>query len=157
MIETGDDAPRFTATLGTSDLESFAFADHLEDGPTVLAFYPGAFSPTCTNEMIALQEHIGEFHDAGATVFGVSADSPFTLDAFREEYGIEFDLISDMGRDAIRAYDLETKNEEIGLYGVANRAAFVVDADGVVTYSWVADDPTNNPDYGTLIEAAEAA
>jgi len=43
------------------------------------------------------------------------------------------------------------------LYGVANRAVYVLDADGTVTYSWVAEDPTNEPDYGALIEAVEAA
>ena len=157
MVSTDDSAPQFEATLGTSDHEDFALDDQLGDGPVVLAFFPGAFTPPCTNEMVALQDHLDDFEDAGATVFGVSADSPFSQGAFREEHGIEFDLVSDMAGDAIRAYDLEMDIPDLGLYGIANRAVFVLDADGDVVYAWVADDPTNEPDYKAVIDAAESA
>jgi peroxiredoxin len=69
----------------------------------LLAFFPGAFTPPCSNEMVALQGHLDGVGAAGATVLGISADNPFSLNAFREEYGIEFDLVSDMDRDAIQA------------------------------------------------------
>jgi len=157
MPETGDTAPTFTATVGTSDHEPFDLDDHLGDGPVVLAFFPGAFTPPCTDEMVALQDHLAEFHDAGATVLGVSADSPFTQGAFREEHGIEFTLVSDMAREAIRAYDLEIDIGELGLHGIANRAVYVLDDEGTVTYRWVADDPTNEPDYDELLDGVEAA
>ncbi|MCG1003213.1 MULTISPECIES: redoxin domain-containing protein [Halobacterium] len=157
MVATGDSAPRFEATLGTSDHEDFALADALGDGPVVLAFFPGAFTPPCTNEMVAFQERLGDFEDAGATLLGVSADSPFSQGAFREEHGIEFDLVSDMAGDAIRAYDLEMDIPDLGLYGIANRAVFVLDDDGDVTYAWVADDPTNEPDYDAVLDAVESA
>ena len=157
MLETGDTAPTFTATRGTSEHEPFSLEAHLGDGPVVLAFVPGAFTPPCTNEMVALEEHLAEFQDAGATVLGVSADSPFSQGAFREEHGIEFDLVSDMAGDVIRAYDLEIDIEALGLYGVANRAVFVLDEDGTVTYAWVADDPTNEPEYEGLLDAVRTA
>ena len=157
MVSTGDTAPTFTATLGTAEHESFDLADHLGDGPVVLAFFPGAFTPPCRNEMLALQEHLDDFHDAGATVLGVSADSPFSQGAFREEHGIEFDLVSDTSGEAIRAYDLEMDIADLGLYGIANRAVFVIDDDGTVTYNWVADDPTSEPDYAAVLDAVEAA
>jgi peroxiredoxin len=157
MVSTGDTAPTFTATYKGSDHETFDLTEHLGDGPVVLAFFPGAFTPPCTNEMVALQEHIGRFEDAGATVVGVSADSAFSLGAFAEEYDLEFDLVSDMDGDAIAAYDLTMDIADLGLYGIANRAAFVVDEDGTVTYAWVADDPTNEPDYDELVEAAQSA
>jgi peroxiredoxin len=157
MVSTGDTAPTFTATYNGSDHETFDLTEHLGDGPVVLAFFPGAFTPPCTNEMVALQEHIGRFEDAGATVVGVSADSAFSLGAFAEEYDLEFDLVSDMDGDAIAAYDLTMDIADLGLYGIANRAVFVVDEDGTVTYAWVADDPTNEPDYDELVEAAQSA
>ena len=156
MVSTGDTAPLFTATRGTSDHEAFDLADHVGDGPIVLAFFPGAFTPPCTNEMVALQERLGEFEAAGATVLGVSADSPFSQGAFREEHGIEFDLVSDTAGDAIREYGLEMDIPDLGLYGIANRAVFVLDGEGTVTYSWVADDPTNEPDYDELLDAVES-
>jgi peroxiredoxin len=154
--EVGDTAPTFTATVGTSDHEPFDLDDHLGDGPVVLAFFPGAFTPPCTNEMIALQDERERFEDANATVYGISADSPFSQGKFREEHGIEFELISDMGRKAIRAYGLEIDLPDLGLHGIANRAVFVLDDDGTVTYRWLADDPTNEPDYGEILDAIGA-
>ncbi|OYR38368.1 peroxiredoxin [Halorubrum sp. Ib24] len=157
MVSTGDTAPDISAKIGTSDHEPFELHDHLGDGAVVLAFFPGAFTPPCTNEMVAFQEHADAFDEAGATIFGISADSPFSQGAFREEHGIEFDLVSDMGGDAIRAYDLEMDIAELGLHGIANRAVFVLDEAGEVVYDWVAEDPTNEPDYEAVLDAAQSA
>ncbi|MFT4880588.1 MAG: peroxiredoxin [Salinirussus sp.] len=157
MVSSGDTAPTFTATYSGSDHETFELDEHLGDGPVVLAFSPGAFTPPCSNEMVALQEHIGQVEAAGGTLFGVSADSSFSLEAFADEYGLEFDLVSDMNGDAIESYNLSLDLPDLGLHGIANRAVFVVDEDGAVTYSWVADDPTNEPDYEELVAAVESA
>jgi peroxiredoxin len=157
MLTEGDRAPSFTATVANGDVEPFELSDRLGEGPVVLAFFPGAFTPPCSNEMVALQERIGAFEDAGATVLGVSADSAFSQNAFREEHGLEFDLVSDTAREVIEAYDLRTDVPDIGLYGVSNRAVFVLDDDGTVTYGWVADEPADEPDYEALLEAVRAA
>jgi peroxiredoxin len=155
--EVGDSAPTFTATFGTSDHESFDLEATLGDGPVVLAFFPGAFTPPCTNEMIALNNKLAAFREAGATVLGISADSPFSQGAFREEHGIDFDLVSDMTRTVIQSYGLEIDLPELGLHGIANRAVFVLDKDGTITYRWIADDPTNEPDYQKLLTATQTA
>ena len=157
MVSEGDTAPTFTATVGTSDHEPFDLDEQIGEGPVVLAFFPGAFTPPCTNEMVAFQGRADAFAEAGATLFGVSADSPFSQGAFREEHGIEFDLVSDMAGDAIRAYDLEIDIADLGLHGIANRAVFVIDDDGEVVFDWVADDPTNEPDYEAVLDAVESA
>jgi peroxiredoxin len=62
-----------------------------------------------------------------------------------------------MAREAIDAYDLQIDIAELGLHGVANRAVYVLDADGTVTYDWVADDPTNEPAYDELLDAVRSA
>ncbi|MGQ4554978.1 redoxin domain-containing protein [Halobellus sp. GM3] len=147
----GDEAPNFRATLADGDVSAFELDDALGEGPVVLAFFPGAFTPPCTSEMGALQDHLDEFRDAGATVYGVSADSPLSQNVFREREGLEFGLISDMGRSAIDKYGLEIDIDDLGLIGVANRAVFIVDDDGTVAYDWIADDPTNEPDYEELL------
>ena len=157
MVSTGDTAPTFTATYGTSDHELFDLQDHLGDGPVVLAFFPGAFTPPCSNEMVAFQDRLADIEAAGGTVLGISADSPFSQGAFREEHGIDFSLVSDMGGEAIRAYDLEIDIEDLGLHGIANRAVFVLDDEGTVTYNWVAEDPTNQPDYDAVLDAVDEA
>ena len=157
MLSHGDAAPTFTATYKGSDHETFDLGDHLGEGPVVLAFFPGAFTPPCSNEMVALQGHHTDFAAAGATLFGVSADSAFSLGAFADEYDLEFDLVSDMAGDAIEAYGLAMDIPDLGLYGVANRAVYVLDDDGWVVYDWIADDPTNEPDYEELLAAVEDA
>jgi peroxiredoxin len=157
MVSTGDTAPSISATVANGDVEPFELDDVLGEGPVLLAFFPGAFTPPCSNEMVALQEELDAFEAAGATVLGVSADSAFSQNAFREEYDLAFDLVSDMSRENIDAYGLEIDIEDLGLYGVANRAVFVLDAEGEVVYDWVADAPENEPDYDELVEAAESA
>ena len=157
MVSTGDTAPDISATIGTSDHEDFELSAHLGDGPVVLAFFPGAFTPPCSNEMVALEEHLAEFEAAGATVLGVSADSAFSLGAFSDEHDLSFTLVSDMDGNAIRDYGLEMEIPELGLHGIANRAVYVLDDEGTVTYNWVADEPTDEPDYEELVAAAEDA
>ena len=156
MLSTGDSAPALSATVGTSDHEAFALGDHLGDGPVVLAFFPGAFTPPCTYEMVAFQDRLDAFEDADATLIGVSADSPFSQGAFRDEHGIEFTLVSDMGGDSIREYGLEIDIPELGLYGIANRAVYVLGEDGTVSYAWTADDPTDEPDYDDVLDAVQS-
>jgi peroxiredoxin len=156
MVSEGDTAPAIAATYKGSDHESFELDAHLGDGPVVLAFFPGAFTPPCTNEMVALQEHFDRFEDAGATIFGVSADSAFAQEAFAEEHDLGFDLVSDTSGEAIEAYGLSMDIPDLGMYGVANRAVFVLDEGGTVTYRWIAEEPSNEPDYDELIAAAEA-
>ena len=157
MISTGDTAPDISATIGTADHEDFELSEHLGGGPVVLAFFPGAFTPPCSNEMVALEEHLDGFEDAGATVLGLSADSAFSLGAFSDEHELSFTLVSDMGGEAIRDYGLEMEIPELGLHGIANRAVYVLDNEGTVTYNWVADEPTDEPDYEELVAAAEDA
>ncbi|RKD88649.1 peroxiredoxin [Halopiger aswanensis] len=142
--------------LGANLPENFDLEDYLVDGPVVLAFFPGAFTPPCTNEMIALQEKLDQFADADATVLGISADSPFAQSAFHDEHGIEFDLVSDTDRNAIEAYELETDIPELGLHGIANRAVFILSEDGTIQYEWTADDPTNEPPYDEVLDAVES-
>jgi peroxiredoxin len=157
MAAHGDSAPTFSATVANGEVEAFDLSDELGDGPVVLAFFPGAFTPPCSNEMVALQEHLDDFESAGAKVIGVSADSAFSLNAFRDEHGLGFPLVSDMDREAIEAYGLRIDIEELGLLGVSNRAVFVLNENGEVSYEWVADDPTTEPDYEELLSAVQDA
>jgi hypothetical protein len=89
-------------------------------------------------------------------VLGVSADSPFPRGEFRDEHGIEFDLVSDTSRDVVRAYDPAIDLPDLGPHGVANHAVFVLDGDGTVRYRRVAADPTTEPPYDAVLEAVES-
>lgn len=158
MVETGEKAPDFTVPLADGDIEPFTLSEHLGDGPIVLAFYPGAFTGTCTNEMQRFQEDLDSYASSGASVYGVSVDTPFSLNEFREKFDLEFGLLSDHQKQAIEAYDVSMDFADIGYHAVAKRSVFVLDEDGTITYKWVSDDPGVEPDYDTVQQAvAEAA
>jgi peroxiredoxin len=154
--EVGDPAPEFTAPLADGGVSSFTLSDRLEEAPLVLAFFPAAFTGTCTSEMRAFQDRLDAFDRAGASVYGVSVDSPFALGEFRAENDLAFGLISDFEKTVIDDYGVCDDFADLGVYGLAKRAVFVVDGDGVVAYRWVADDPSLEPDYDD-VRAAVAA
>ncbi|WP_247000009.1 redoxin domain-containing protein [Halosolutus gelatinilyticus] len=159
MATTGDATPDFTAPLANGDIESFTLSERLADeAPIVLAFFPGSFTSVCTEEMCTFQDRLAAFEDVDATVYGVSRDSPFTLNEFREQNDLEFGLISDLNKELIEDYDVEMDFADLGVYGVAKRSVFVVDGDGQIAYAWVSDDPGVEPEYDEVEDAvADAA
>jgi len=157
MVSVGDDAPDFTAPLADGDVGSFTLSEHLEEAPIVLAFFPAAFTGTCTTEMCTFRDQMANFEDVGAAVYGISIDTPFTLNEFREQNELNFGLLSDTNREVIDAYDISMDFADLGVRNVAKRAVFVIDGSGTVTYTWVSDDPGVEPDYDEVAEAADAA
>ncbi|MFB6163336.1 MAG: redoxin domain-containing protein [Halococcoides sp.] len=158
MARTGDAAPDFSAPLANGDIESFVLSDRLADeAPIVLAFFPGAFTSVCSHELNELQARLDEFEDAGATLYGLSVDSPFALNAFRDDLGVAFGLLSDNESEIVKDYDAAMDFDDLGVYNVAKRSVFVIDASGEITYDWVSDDPEVEPDYDELVAAAEEA
>ncbi|QCC52448.1 redoxin domain-containing protein [Halapricum salinum] len=151
MVDVSDSAPDFTAPLANGDVDSFSLSEHLDEAPLVLAFFPGAFTSVCSHEMNEFQDKLEEFQAAGASVYGISVDSPFALNEFREKLGLQFDLISDAEKDIIEAYDIPMDFADLGVYDVAKRSVFVVDDDGDVRYAWVSDDPGVEPDYEEVL------
>lgn len=156
MVSEGDTAPEFTAPVRTpdGDITEFTLSSALDDGPVVLAFFPGAFTSVCTGEMKTFRDRIDEFVDAGVSLYGVSIDSPFSLGEFAEQNDLNFSLISDTNKEIIDAYDVSMDFDELGISGVAKRSVFVIDEDGTVTYAWISDDPGVEPDYDAVETAA---
>ncbi|MBB6645848.1 redoxin domain-containing protein [Halobellus ruber] len=157
MVSVGDDAPDFTVPLADGSIGSFTLSDRLDEAPLVLAFFPAAFTPTCTTEMCTFRDRLSEFEAIDATVYGISIDTPFTLNEFRAQNDLNFGLLSDANRTTLDAYDVAMDFERFGVDDVAKRAVFVVDEDGTVTYAWVSDDPGAEPDYDAVARAADDA
>ena len=156
MVAEGDDAPAFEAPAAkpNGDIEAVTLREATADGPAVLAFFPGAFTSTCTSEMVTFRDRLDDLEAAGASLYGVSIDSPFSLAEFADRNDLNFPLVGDTERELVDAYDVRTDFEAADLHGVAKRAVFVVDADGTVTYAWVVDDPSLEPDYEAVLSAA---
>ena len=117
----------------------------------VLAFYPGAFTGTCKTEMCSIRDTIADLEDLDAQVFGISVNDPFSNKAFHEENVLTFPLLCDYTREVVKNYGVLLENFA-GLmgYSVAQRSVFILDAEGVVKYKWVAENPGIEPDYGEL-------
>ena len=153
MVDTGDDAPTFSAAVADGDIEQFELGNHLGNGPVVLAFYPAAFSNTCTDEMCTFRDELDRFADVGGQVFGVSTDLPHAQQAYRNQYDLPFPLVADVEHNAIEAYDVVSSWPDRGVAVIARRAVFVIDTDGVVTYRWLAEHPGKEPDYDEVADA----
>ena len=146
----GKPAPRFALEAYLRGDFTTVRSDDLKGTWAVLLFYPLDFTFVCPTELLAFSDRLDEFHKLGAEVFGVSIDSKFTHHAWaqrpRREGGVEgirFPLLADVNKDACYAYGV--LNDE----GVALRATFVIDPDGVVQHATV-----NNLSVGRSVDEA---
>jgi peroxiredoxin len=148
-IDVGTRAPDFT--LVDHDRQKVTLSD-LRGTPVVLAFFPAAFSSVCTKELCTFRDSLGKLADAGAKVFGISVDTFFTLKAYHDQQQLTFPLLSDFNKQTIRDYGVFNE-DMIGLKGIAKRAVFVIDGDGIVRHREVLEDARNEPDYSRVFAA----
>lgn len=153
MVRVGDRAPDFA--LYDSDKKVRKLSEFFAQGrKTIVAFFPGAFTGVCTQEMCTFRDMYGDLENLSGIVVGVSVDAPFAQKAFAEKYNLTFPLLCDFKREVIEKYGVVWKNlGGVEGYDTANRAIFVVDGSGKVTYSWVADNPGMLPDFEAVKKA----
>lgn len=145
-VLVGRKAPNFTAAavLGTGEIvENFNLHEQIKGKKAVVFFYPLDFTFVCPSELIAFDHRLAEFKKRGVEVIGVSIDSQFTHNAWRntaEADGgigeVKYPLVADVKHSICRAYDVEHPEA-----GVAFRASFLIDEDGVVRHQIVNDLP----------------
>ena len=146
-VDVGAKAPDFT--LMNQDREPVTLSEQLKNGPVVLAFFPAAFSGTCTKEMCTFRDAAPELNDVKAKVLGISVDTFFAQKAWADAQHLNFPLLSDFNKTVIRQYDV-VNPDMIGLKDIAKRAVFVIDRNGIVRHREVLDDARNEPDYGKV-------
>ena len=146
MVLVTRQAPDFTssAVLGNGEIvNNFNFKKHVNGKAAVLFFYPLDFTFVCPSELIAFDHRYEEFKKRGVEVVGVSIDSEFTHNAWRntptENGGIgavKYALAADVKHEIAQAYGIEHPEA-----GVALRASFLIDKNGVVRHQIVNDLP----------------
>jgi peroxiredoxin len=134
------------------DREKVTLSHELGSGNVVLAFFPGAFSATCTKEMCSLRDSMSQFASVNAKVLGISTDTFFVLKAWGDQQKLGFTLLSDYNKEAIDLYGV-VNPDMIGLKNIARRAVFVIDKAGIVRYREILEDARNEPDYVKLNDA----
>lgn len=120
--------------------------------PVVLAFYPADWSPVCGDQMALYNEILPEFHHAGgAELFGISVDGVWCHTAFAHERKLRFPLLADFEpKGAVaKAYGVYRGGD-----GVSERALFVIDAEGIIRWSYVSPMGVN-PGADGILEALE--
>jgi len=148
VVPAGLPAPDFT--LATRDGGSFTRSD-LEGATTVLAFYPFAFSPVCTDQLSLYDELQADFEERGATVYGVSCDAVWSQQAFKQQLGIRIEQLS----------DFEPKGATCRAFGVLHpggypqRALVVIGPDAVVRWSYEAPSPGDLPGANLIFDALD--
>src|SRR6476661_3072908 len=135
-VDVGTKAPDFT--LVDQDRQSVTLSAN-QGKPVVLAFFPAAFSSTCTAELCTFRDSMAKFNAAAAQVYGISVDTFFALKAFRDSQHLTFPLLSDFNKEVIEQYGVYNP-DMIGLKGVAKRAVFVLDKSGIVRHREVLED-----------------
>ncbi|MDX2019995.1 MAG: peroxiredoxin [Deltaproteobacteria bacterium] len=123
----GQKCPHFSAL----DMEGqrVSDVDLRRDGALVLYFYPKDETPGCTAEACAFRDDHEEFVAAGATVVGVSPDSPESHRAFVRNHEIPFRLLSDPNKELFKLFGV---TDTLGI--LPGRETFVIDANGVVQH-----------------------
>src|SRR6266550_2385116 len=149
-VEVGSKAPDFT--LNNHDRQPVTLSEQ-RTRPVILAFFPAAFSSVCAKELCTFRDDLGKLDAVKkAQVYGISVDTFFTLKAFHDQQKFTFPLLSDFNKEVIRDYGVFNE-DMIGLKGIAKRAVFVLDKNGVVRHREVLDDARNEPDYEKVYKA----
>jgi peroxiredoxin len=152
-LKVGDKLPN--VTLVNTRREAVSLQDLGRGKKLVVAFYPGAFTSVCTRELCTFRDRLAEFNGLDAQIVAISVDGPFANAAYAEQNKLEYPVLSDYNREAVKAFDVAIP-DFIGLkgYTAANRAVFVADGTGTIQYVWVGPNPGVEPDYDEVKKAA---
>jgi peroxiredoxin (alkyl hydroperoxide reductase subunit C) len=144
-VLVGKQAPDFTApaVLGNGEIvDSFTLSEAAKGKKAVVFFYPLDFTFVCPSELLAFDHRIEEFKKRNVEVIGVSIDSHFSHNAWRNTAvndggigAVNYTLVADMTHSICQSYDVESEG------GVAFRGSFLIDEDGLVRHQVVNDLP----------------
>lgn len=149
-LKVGDKAPDFT--LFNQDGQPVSLSSFKGKNVVVL-FFPGANTGVCTKEMCTFRDELKVFENLNAQVLGISVDLHFSLKMFHEKNNYNFPLLSDFNKKVIEKYDVVLDVFVPGKFdylGVAKRAAFVVDNNGILKYVEVLASPDDEPNYAAI-------
>jgi glutaredoxin-dependent peroxiredoxin len=144
MIQPGQLAPDFS--LYNTEKQAVTLSQ-LKGKNVVLLFVPHAFTGVCTKELCHMRDHLHDYTDLNAEIFGISVDSLHVLKKWKELEGFNFELLSDFNKETSTAYNSLYEVFGLGLKGVSKRSAFVIDKEGVIRYAEILDNPGEVPNF----------
>ncbi len=148
-LQPGITAPDFT--LRTTPNQSISLNQY-RGNPVILVFYPADFSPVCGDEMTLFNELLPEFQRLNTEVMGISVDGVWCHLAFSKEKNLKIPLLADFEPkgEVAKKYGVYRKKD-----GIAERALFLLDKDGIIRYSYVSPLGVN-PGADGVLKALES-
>ncbi len=148
ILQAGTQAPDFTLRSGPD--ATFSLSD-LRGKRVIIAFYPGDWSPVCGDQMALYNEILSEFRRHDAELIGISVDSAWSHAAYAKAKNLHFTLLADFEPkgEVARQYGAYDEGE-----GTSERALFVLDEAGVISWSYLSP-PDVNPGADGILEALE--
>ncbi len=131
-VKVGDKAPEFSAK--TYDGKFISLKDYFGLKIIVLYFYPKDDTPGCTKEACSFRDNLGRLNDANTVVVGVSVDDFDSHKKFKEKYGLNFYLVSDVNYEIVKKYGVQREGKDNKLS--ANRITFLIDKKGIIRHIW---------------------
>jgi peroxiredoxin len=149
ILNAGAKAPDFS--LSVSPDQKITLSE-LRGKPVILAFYPADWSPVCGDQMALYNEILPEFQEYGAELIGISVDGAWCHAAYAKDHNLHFPLAADFEpKGAVaRAYGAYRDQE-----GFAERALFVIDKNGLISWSYLSPVQVN-PGADGILQALEA-
>ena len=155
MVEIGEKIP--SVKLVDTELKPVHLYRASKGQPTIIAFFPGAFTGVCTKEMCRFRDDLAKLNSMNSRIYAVSVDGPFPNKEFKEKNGLNFTVLSDYKKQAVKKFGIVLDNfAHIKGYKVAKRSVFITDSEGVVRYKWVSDDPMVEPNYAEVESALQS-
>ena len=154
-LAVGTKAPDFSLSTKTVDgPKQIKLSDNFGKKNTLLLFFPMAFTGTCTTEMCEVSGGLSAYSGLNAAVYGISGDNPFAQEAWAQKEKITVPLLSDYEHQVAKAYDVMYDSFlpqlNLGMAGVAKRAAFIIDKNGVIQYAESNDDAKQLPNFDKI-------
>jgi peroxiredoxin len=149
VLMPGTPAPDFT--LHSTPDQTLSLRE-LRRRPVILVFYPADWSPVCGDQVALLNQVLPEFRRFDAELLGISVDGVWCHAAFARHRNLHFPLLADFEpKGAVaRSYGAYREHD-----GVAERALFVLDRDGVVHWSYLSPMGVN-PGADGILSALES-
>jgi len=149
VLRAGTPAPDFS--LHSTPDQAVTLSD-FRGQPVILAFYPADWSPVCGDQMALYNEILSEFREFNAELIGISVDGIWCHLAFAESRTLHFPLLADFEPKGGVARQFGVYREQ---EGTSERALFVIDADGIIRWSYVSPIGIN-PGADGILRALES-
>jgi peroxiredoxin len=148
-LPPGSEAPEFALPSTPDQRVSLA---EFRSQPVILAFYPEDWSPVCSDQLALYQELLPEFQGFDAVLLGISVDGVWCHLAFAKDRNLHFPLLADFEPkgEVARAYQVYRAQD-----GTTERALYVIDAEGIVRWSYVSPVGVN-PGADGILRALES-